>query len=90
MDVLSKSDSINVLSSNFTQDVLSLGPGLVRVHDSIDAHVTSFSHDIQGFVISLLVNGKEGIHQVSRIAHGLCWPYQLRAMNSEGQRSITD
>jgi hypothetical protein len=90
MDVLSEYDSLNVLSSNFTQDVLSLGPGLVGIHDSINAHVTSFLHYIQGLVISQLVNGEEGIHQVGTIAQRLCRSYQLRAMGSKGQRSITN
>jgi hypothetical protein len=90
MDVLSKFNSLNVLSSNFTQDVLSLGPGLLRIHDSINAHVTSFLHYIQGLIVRLLINGEKGIHQVGTIAHRLCRSCQLHAMGSEGPKSITN
>jgi hypothetical protein len=90
MDVLSRSNSLNVLSSNFTQDVLSFRPGLLRIHDSINADVTSLLHYIQWLIVRLLINGEEGIHQVGTIAHRLCWLYQLHAMGSEGHKSITN
>lgn len=90
MYILFEYGNFNVLSSDFTQDILSLGPGLMRVHDSIKAHVTSFLHYMQGFVVGLLINGEEGIHQVGTIAHRLCQWYQLRAMGSERKVPITN